>query len=58
MKASRALLLALVLVALAALGGTGWILYDRLSQDETLAGPGLIQTPTDFAGRCAVTRAT
>ena len=51
----RLVLLAGALIAVVALVATAWILGDQLTEDKTLAGPGLVSVAADTGGPFALT---
>ncbi|TQV79167.1 SCO family protein [Denitrobaculum tricleocarpae] len=50
MLSHRALLSSAVVIAVIALGTTGWILGSRLTQEKTPAGTGIVSVPADMRG--------
>lgn len=50
MLSHRALLVSGALIAVLALGATGWILTSRLTQEKTPAGEGIVSVPADSRG--------
>lgn len=50
MKADRLILLAGAVLAIVALAATAWILIVKLTEEETLGGPGLVIMPASLGG--------
>jgi protein SCO1/2 len=55
MTADRLVLLAGALLAVVALATAGWILTTKLTEEETLAGPGLVVMPASLGGQFELT---
>ncbi len=55
MKADRFVFLTGAVLAIAALVATGWILIVKLTEEETLAGPGLVVMSANLGGPLALT---